>query len=178
MIQRKTVIPVENHAGFLIAGHSYSLNGTSRLYAGDVPSGVPVSVPAIKWASIPKPGEPFRKVTIPVGDRVHRTQMADRHQRYEGSFEAYSDVQWLRSRLPWVEITLPDETEAGSAGKQPARGLFASNNDRPVSDAPMAYLAPAGSSRQEMRFFGRIDWTSEYVSKIHTRPGDALAFPS
>jgi hypothetical protein len=35
--------PVENHVGTLIAGHSYSLNGTSRLYAGDIPSGVPAS---------------------------------------------------------------------------------------------------------------------------------------
>ena len=104
--------------------------------------------------------------------------MTDRRQRNEGFFEAYSDVQWLRLRLSWVEITLADETEAGSAGKQPARGLFASNNDRPVSDAPMAYLAPAGSSRQELRFFGRMDWTSEYASKIHTRPGNASALPS
>ena len=70
--------------------------------------------------------------------------MADRPQRHDGFFEAYSDVRWLHSRLSWVEMTLPEETEPGSAGKQPAKGLFASDNNRPVSDAPMACLAPAG----------------------------------
>ncbi len=35
--------PVENHSGMLLAGHNYSLNGASRLYAGDVGSGVPAS---------------------------------------------------------------------------------------------------------------------------------------
>ena len=37
------LIPVENHTGMLLAGHSYSLNGASRIYAGDVGSGVPAS---------------------------------------------------------------------------------------------------------------------------------------
>lgn len=37
------LMPVENHSGMLLAGHSYSLNGASRLYAGDVGSGVPAS---------------------------------------------------------------------------------------------------------------------------------------
>ncbi len=142
------------------------------------PQATALSGPARKWASIPEPGEPFWKVAIPVGDRVRRTQMADRLQRNEGFFEAYSDIPWLRSRLSRAEITLPDETEAGSAGKQPARGLFASNNDRRVADAPMAYRAPAGSCRQEPRFFGRIGWISEHASKIHARPGDASALPS
>jgi hypothetical protein len=63
-------------------------------------------------------------VSIPVDGHVRRTQMADRLQRNDGFFEAYSDVQWLHSRLSWVEMTLPEETEAGSAGKQPARGYF------------------------------------------------------
>jgi PEP-CTERM motif len=35
--------PVENHAGFLIAGHTYSLNGASRLWAGEQGTGVPAS---------------------------------------------------------------------------------------------------------------------------------------
>ncbi len=39
------------------------------------------------------------------------------------------------------------ETEAGSAGKQPAKGLFAPDNHWPASDAPMAYQALAGASR-------------------------------
>ena len=50
--------------------------------------------------------------------------MADRPQRHDGFFEAYSDVQWLHSPLSWVEMTMPEETEAGSAGKQPAKGLM------------------------------------------------------
>ncbi len=37
------LVPVENHVGMLIAGHTYSLNGASRLYAGDIGSGVPAS---------------------------------------------------------------------------------------------------------------------------------------
>ena len=39
------------------------------------------------------------------------------------------------------------ETEAGSAGKQPANGLFAPDNHWPASDAPTAYQALAGVSR-------------------------------
>lgn len=37
------LIPVENHTGYLIAGHKYSLNGGSQLYAGNVGSGVAAS---------------------------------------------------------------------------------------------------------------------------------------
>jgi len=39
------------------------------------------------------------------------------------------------------------ETAAGSAGKQPAKGLFAPKNHWPASDAPMAYQALARVSR-------------------------------
>ena len=39
------------------------------------------------------------------------------------------------------------KTDAGSAGKQTAKGLFAPDHQRPTSDAPMAYQALAGASR-------------------------------
>jgi hypothetical protein len=58
------LIPVENHAGFLVAGHSYSLHGTSKLFAGDPPSGVSASATgtyvfttsAINANPVPEPG--------------------------------------------------------------------------------------------------------------------------
>jgi hypothetical protein len=59
-----------------------------------------MSVPARKWAIIPEPGEPLRNVSIPVDGHVRRTQMADRLQRNDGFFEAYSDVQWRVWLLP------------------------------------------------------------------------------
>jgi hypothetical protein len=37
------MFPVEDHVGALLAGHNYSLNGASRLYAGNPGSGVPAS---------------------------------------------------------------------------------------------------------------------------------------
>ena len=103
-----------------------------------------LSVPARKWAIIPEPGEPLRNVAIPVGDHVRRTQMADRLQRNDGFFEADSDVQWLHSRLSWVEMTLPEETEAGSAGKQPAKGYFGLRCANGVSGS--CRLIPAGAA--------------------------------
>ena len=39
------------------------------------------------------------------------------------------------------------ETELGSAGKQPDKGLFAPDNHWPAPDAPTAYQALAGVSR-------------------------------
>lgn len=55
--------PVENHTGFLIAGHSYSLNGTSKLYAGVNGTGVAASATgtyvfttaAINVSPVPEP---------------------------------------------------------------------------------------------------------------------------
>lgn len=58
------LVPVEDHSGFLIAGHSYSLNGTSRLWAGEQGTGVAASASAtylfttsaIGATSVPEPG--------------------------------------------------------------------------------------------------------------------------
>ena len=61
--------------GSLWARFRFSVIGS--LLASPPPRGELLSVPARKWASIPEPGEPFWNVTIPVGDRVRRSQMAD-----------------------------------------------------------------------------------------------------
>ncbi len=54
--------PVENHAGTLIAGHSYSLNGISLLRAGDIPSAVPAAASGtyvFRTSAVPEPTSLF-----------------------------------------------------------------------------------------------------------------------
>ena len=80
-----TVRKVEIPQNLLADEHHSKNGGEKRFVATTVAEGcvlgasvaTSVSVPARKWASIPEPGEPFWKVTIPVGDRVRRSQMAD-----------------------------------------------------------------------------------------------------
>ena len=57
--------------------------------------------------------------------------------------ESATTLTWICHEPKRTPCSL-DDAEAGSAGRQPAKGLFASDNNRPVSDAPMACLAPAG----------------------------------
>lgn len=79
--------PVEDHAGFLIAGHSYSLNGGSRLWAGEQGTGVPASATgtyvfttsAIDASPVPEPGSlvllgtgALSLIVIAAGRRVAR----------------------------------------------------------------------------------------------------------
>ncbi len=126
---------------------------------------VVLSVPARKWASIPEPGEPFWRVTIPVVDRVRRSQMTDRRQRNEGFFEAYSDVQSIRPKKRSSCRDEPAGARYAIGASETGRSLLEAN--RPLAGCFPAEPASVSSgnviSTQDSR--ERNHGTSEYASK-------------